>query len=238
MVKYSLVTKNIFTDEVKVLIEKKPLIELDRYIYNSFSSLDEIKRHFNVSDESELKIKYTYQSGPKFLDLILKNNSNYSFLSIIRNTKDSYINTDIDQFNIFVNSFINSFTLDEIKYLRDNGYINKKMYFDLVDYKNCITGEKYEIYRDIKYSLKRYLEFRKLYIGVNKYRNRTFIENNQNDVEIISRGISTDDELLNNLYNNGDMDSVYSNFDLDELLLIDGYEQLPIDGLKNIVKNR
>ena len=232
MVKYSLITENIFTGEVTVLIEKKPLIEIDSFIYNSFSSLDEIKRHFNVSDGSELKIKYTYQSGPKFLDLILKNDSNYSFLSIIRNTEGCYINTDIDQFNIFVNSFINSFTLDEVEYLRDNGYINKKMYFDLYDYKSCITNEKHEIYRDIKYGLKRYLEFRKLYMGVKAYRSRAEKSNqtHQNDEEVVPRRISTDDELLNNLYNNGGLDEVYSTYDFDELRSIDTDDELGIDG--------
>lgn len=234
MVKYSLITQNIFSGKETVLIEKKPLIEIDNFIYNSFSSLDEIKRHFNVSDESELKIKYIYQSGPKYLDLLLQNNSNYSFLSIIRNTKDSYINTDISQFNMFVNSFINSFTLDEVEYLRDNGYINKKMYFDLHDYKSCITSEKNEIYRDIKYGLKRYLEFRKLYIGVQVYRSRTKKDNQlcKIDEEVIPRRISTDDELLNNLYNNGGLDEVYSIYDFDELRNLDQNGELEIDGLR------
>lgn len=234
MVKYSLITKNIFTGEETVLIQKKPLIEIDSFIYNSFSSLEEIKRYFNVSDKSKLKIKYTYQSGPKYLDLILQNNSNYSFLSIIENTKNSYINPDIDQFNVFVNSFINSFTLDEVEYLRNNGYINTKMYFDLYEYKNCITSEKGEIYKDIKYGLKRYLEFRKLYMGIKQYRSKSEKKHQikQNDEEVVQKKISTDDDLLNNLYNNGGLDEVYSTYDLDELRNIDDNYELGIDGVR------
>ena len=58
--------------------------------------------------------------------------------------------------------------------------------------------------------LQRYLNFRKLMVGLQKYKNRTLIKNN--DV-YTKKVISTDDELLNNLFNNGDMDSVYSNYD-------------------------
>ena len=66
-------------------------------------------------------------------------------------------------------------------------------------------------------------------VGLQKYKNRTLIKNN--DV-CTKKVISTDDELLNNLFNNGDMDSVYSNYDLDDLSLISGSEQLPVDVLR------
>lgn len=226
MVKYSLVTKNMITDKTEVLIEKKPLIEIDKFIYEQFSSIDEIKKYFKVSSDSELKIKYIYQSGPKYLDLILKNNSNYSFLSILKNTNGAYIDDRVDAFNIIINNFINSVTVDEINFLRNQGYINKKTFFDLLDYKKGLNEDKKEIYYDIKRDLKRYLEFRKLYIGIQRYRN------NNSKEEKIKNIISTSDEYLNDLYNNGDLDEVYGSYDLDDLRNIEGIEQLNIDGFR------
>lgn len=226
MVKYSLVTKNMITDKIEVLIEKKPLIEIDKFIYEQFSSLDEIKKYFKVSSDSELKIKYIYQSGPKYLDLILKNNLNYSFLSILENTSGAYIDDRVDAFNIMINNFINSVTVDEIKFLRNQGYINKKTFFDLLDYKKGLNEDKKEIYYDIKRDLKRYLEFRKLYIGIQKYRNKSKVKEDE-----MKNIISTGDEYLNDLYNKGDLDEVYGSYDIDDLRNIEGIEQLNIDGL-------
>ena len=164
-----------------------------------------------------------------------KNNFKHNISTILNDTNGSNINEKNNDFINIFNDFMNVFTIDEINYLFNMDYIDKKLYDNLFAYRNLDSSnyqsisDRNDIRYSTKYMLQRYLNFRKLMVGLQKYKNRTLIKNN--DV-CTKKVISTDDELLNNLFNNGDMDSVYSNYDLDDLSLISGSEQLPVDVLR------
>ena len=240
MSRYSLIAKNIIDGKQTVLIPKKSLVEIDRFIYETFSDLEGVCKYFNVPTNSHLFIAYTYNRVTKFLDLLYKNTLKLNISSILKDTYGSNINEKNNEFANIFNDFMNVFTIDEINYLFDNDYIGRKLYDNLFAYRNLDSAnyqnisDRNDIRYSTKYMLQRYLSFRKLIVGLQKYKNRSLIKNN--DV-CTKQVISTDDELLNNLFNNGDMDSVYSNYDLDDLSLISGSEQLPVDVLRKKLGN-
>lgn len=240
MSRYSLIAKNIIDGKQTVLIPKKSLVEIDRFIYETFSDLEGVCKYFNVPTNSHLFIAYTYNRVTKFLDLLYKNTLKMNISSILKDTYGSNINEKNNEFVSIFNDFMNAFTIDEINYLFDNDYIGRKLYDNLFAYRNLDSSnyqnisDRNDIRYSTKYMLQRYLSFRKLIVGLQKYKNRSLIKNN--DV-CIKEVISTDDELLNNLFNNGGMDSVYSNYDLDDLSLISGSEQLPVDVLRKKLEN-
>lgn len=235
MSKYSLIAKNIIDGKQTVLIPKKSLVEIDRFIYETFSDLEGVCKYFNVPTNSHLFITYTYNRVTKFLDLLYKDTLKMNISSILKDTYGSNINEKNNEFVNIFNDFMNVFTIDEINYLFNMDYIGRKLYDNLFAYRNLDSSnyqnisDKNDIRYSTKYMLQRYLNFRKLILGLQKYKNRSLIKNN--DV-CTKQVIGTDDELLNNLFNNGDMDSVYSNYDLDDLSLISGSEQLPVDVLR------
>lgn len=235
MARYSLIAKNIIDGTQTVLIPKKSLVEIDRFIYETFSDSEDVCKYFNISTNFELYVVYTYNKVTKYLNLLYKNNFKHNISTILNDTNGSNINEKNNDFINIFNDFMNVFTIDEINYLFNMDYIDKKLYDNLFAYRNLDSSnyqsisDRNDIRYSTKYMLQRYLNFRKLMVGLQKYKNRTLIKNN--DV-CTKKVISTDDELLNNLFNNGDMDSVYSNYDLDDLSLISGSEQLPVDVLR------
>ncbi len=235
MTRYSLIAKNIIDGKQTVLIPKKSLVEIDRFIYETFSDSEDVCKYFNISTNFELYVVYTYNKVTKYLNLLYKNNFKHNISTILNDTNGSNINEKNNDFINIFNDFMNVFTIDEINYLFNMDYIDKKLYDNLFAYRNLdpsnyqSISDRNDIRYSTKYMLQRYLNFRKLMVGLQKYKNRTLIKNN----DVCTRKvISTDDELLNNLFNNGDMDSVYSNYDLDDLSLISGSEQLPVDVLR------
>ena len=235
MTRYSLIAKNIIDGKQTVLIPKKSLVEIDRFIYETFSDSEDVCKYFNISTNFKLYVVYTYNKVTKYLNLLYKNNFKHNISTILNDTNGSNINEKNNDFINIFNDFMNVFTIDEINYLFNMDYIDKKLYDNLFAYRNLdpsnyqSISDRNDIRYSTKYTLQRYLNFRKLMVGLQKYKNRTLIKNN--DV-CTKKVISTDDELLNNLFNNGDMDSVYSNYDLDDLSLISGSEQLPVDVLR------
>lgn len=235
MARYSLIAKNIIDGTQTVLIPKKSLVEIDRFIYETFSDSEDVFKYFNISTNFEIYVVYTYNKVTKYLNLLYKNNFKHNISTILNDTNGSNINEKNNDFINIFNDFMNVFTIDEINYLFNMDYIDKKLYDNLLAYRNLDSSnyqsisDRNDIRYSTKYMLQRYLNFRKLMVGLQKYKNRTLIKNN--DV-YTKKVISTDDELLNNLFNNGDMDSVYSNYDLDDLSLISGSEQLPVDVLR------
>lgn len=235
MSRYSLIAKNIIDGKQTVLIPKKSLVEIDRFIYETFSDSEDVCKYFNISTNFKLYVVYTYNKVTKYLNLLYKNNFKHNISTILNDTNGSNINEKNNDFINIFNDFMNVFTIDEINYLFNMDYIDKKLYDNLFAYRNLdpsnyqSISDRNDIRYSTKYMLQRYLNFRKLMVGLQKYKNRTLIKNN--DV-CTKKVISTDDELLNNLFNNGDMDSVYSNYDLDDLSLISGSEQLPVDVLR------
>lgn len=235
MARYSLIAKNIIDGTQTVLIPKKSLVEIDRFIYETFSDSEDVCKYFNISTNFEIYVVYTYNKVTKYLNLLYKNNFKHNISTILNDTNGSNINEKNNDFINIFNDFMNVFTIDEINYLFNMDYIDKKLYGNLLAYRNLdpcnykSISDRNDIRYSTKYMLQRYLNFRKLMVGLQKYKNRTLIKNN--DV-CTKKVISTDDELLNNLFNNGDMDSVYSNYDLDDLSLISGSEQLPVDVLR------
>lgn len=235
MTRYSLIAKNIIDGTQTVLIPKKSLVEIDRFIYETFSDSEDVCKYFNISTNFKLYVVYTYNKVTKYLNLLYKNNFKHNISTILNDTNGSNINEKNNDFINIFNDFMNVFTIDEINYLFNMDYIDKKLYDNLFAYRNLDSSnyqnisDRNDIRYSTKYMLQRYLNFRKLMVGLQKYKNRTLIKNN--DV-CTKKVISTDDELLNNLFNNGNMDSVYSNYDLDDLSLISGSEQLPVDVLR------
>ena len=235
MARYSLIAKNIIDGKQTVLIPKKSLVEIDRFIYETFSDSEDVCKYFNISTNFELYVVYTYNKVTKYLNLLYKNNFKHNISTILNDTNGSNINEKNNDFINIFNDFMNVFTIDEINYLFNMDYIDKKLYGNLLVYRNLDSSnyqnisDRNDIRYSTKYMLQRYLNFRKLMVGLQKYKNRILIKNN--DV-CTKKVISTDDELLNNLFNNGNMDSVYSNYDLDDLSLISGSEKLPVDVLR------
>ena len=237
MPKYSLIAKNIIDDKQTVLIPKQSLIEIDRFIYETFSDLEGVCNYFNVPPNSKLLVAYTYNRITKYLDLLFKHKYEFNLSSILKTASGSSINDQNDDFINIFNRFMSVFTIAEIKYLYNMGYINKRIYDNLFEYRSLdassyqTISDKKDILYSIRKQLLNYLNFRKLCVGLLQYQQKG--EESQMTLDDdLKRIISTDDELLNSLFNNGDMDSVYSSYDLDDILLIEGYEQLPIDILK------
>ena len=235
MARYSLIAKNIIDGKQTVLIPKKSLVEIDRFIYETFSDLEGVCKYFNVPTNSHLFIAYTYNRVTKYLNLLYKKSLIFNISSILKDTNGSNINRRNNDFVNIIDNFLNEFTIDEINYLLEKGYVDKKLYSDLHEYKTLdssnyqFVADKNDIRLSTKSMLQRYLKFRKLIVGIYEYRNFKVKPNDEFESKLI---IDTDDELLNSLFNNGDMDSVYSNYDLDDLSLIDGSNQLPIDVLR------
>ena len=48
MARYSLIAKNIIDGTQTVLIPKKSLVEIDRFIYETFSDSEDVCKYFNI----------------------------------------------------------------------------------------------------------------------------------------------------------------------------------------------
>ena len=235
MVTYRLMAKNELNNK-KIILEGHRLAEIDRFIYNSFSNEFEIARYFEM-DNSKFYITYVYHNDPKILDLILKDN-NFYFASLLRNSHANVVDTSSTSFRKFIDEFIGSTTNEQLKYLFENKYIDKYTYNNLMEMKNNNKNgfdharDMAEWFSYLKQDLKRYINFRKLYSGIIAYNNySTKIINLDDKVQA-----KTSDEFVNELFNNGGYDELYSRFDLDDLRNIDGIEELKIDGIGK--KNR
>lgn len=222
MIKYSLVSNSY---NGIVLIQKKALSELDQFTYNNFSSIEQLISYFNLIASDKPVIKYTYRNVSKYLELILKTNNNYILSTIMKNTSFSNIDIRTDNYIVFLNHFLNSVDIYELNFLLGNNYITQKIYFDVINYKNN-PNDRGEFYNGFKREFSNYLKFRRLYIGRSKYLLRISSKNNKTDSEI--KKAATDDELFNDLYNNGGLDEVYSIYDFDDLSLIEGIDM--VDG--------
>lgn len=225
MVKYSLVSKNVINSQTTVLIEKKPLIDIDKFIFNNFESLDEIRNYFKLTNDEILKIAYKNRKALKYIELIYKDNTNYFLKSIMDATNGSDIDMRTCQFLMFITNFIKNTNVKQLEYLFNRQYINVKIYSECVAFLTTPYNEYDYFYNFLKYHLSNYLAFRKLFVGLNHYKNKGL--NNLDDEENL---ISTDDELLNKLYNNGGLDAVYGVYDLDDIIGIEGAKQLNVDG--------
>lgn len=224
MVKYSLVSKNVINSQTTVLIEKKPLIAIDKFIFNNFRNEDEIRDYYKLTNDEIIKIAYKNRKALKYIALIYKNNTNYFLKSIMNATDGSSIDVRNDKYLIFIANFIDSIDMEKVDYLFNSQYINLKVYNELRAYLTTPYNEYDDFYNFFKYHLSNYLTFRKLFVGLNHYKNKGSI-----NIGKEKQLISTDDELLNKLYNNGGLDAVYSVYDLDDLMAIEGMEQLNID---------
>ena len=58
MARYSLIAKNIIDGTQTVLIPKKSLVEIDRFIYETFSDSEDVCKYFNISTNFELSIYF------------------------------------------------------------------------------------------------------------------------------------------------------------------------------------
>lgn len=237
MSKYSLVAKNVIDDRTIILIDKIPLIDIDKFVYG-YDNEDDLKRHYNLDENYKLRIMYVYNKINKYLELIFKTNSNYNFKNILDYTKGSKILPNFDDFENYINDFINKFNQTELEFLFKHGYIDSRIYYNLLEYIGVINfhvEDEKTIINNIKSSLRRYINFRKLYIGIYNFEHNITPEPFIYDFPK-KKTISTENDDLNNLYNNGGLDEVYSLFDLDELKYIEGIEQLDIDGIKTLKK--
>ena len=160
MPKYSLIAKNIIDDKQTVLIPKQSLIEIDRFIYETFSDLEGVCKYFNVPPNSKLLIAYTYNHITRYLDLLFKHKYEFNLSSILKTANGSSINDQNEDFIKIFNQFMSVFTIDEINYLHNMGYINKRIY----ECKKC----KNIIDRDLNASINIMFEGLKMYIKNNK----------------------------------------------------------------------
>lgn len=117
MVKYSLVSKNVINSQTTVLIEKKPLIDIDKFIFNNFESLDEIRNYFKLTNDEILKIAYKNRKALKYIELIYKDNTNYFLKSIMDATNGSDIDMRTCQFLMFITNFIKNTNVKQLEYL-------------------------------------------------------------------------------------------------------------------------
>lgn len=224
MVKYSLVSKNVINSQTTVLIEKKPLIAIDKFIFNNFRNEDEIRDYYKLTNDEIIKIAYKNRKAVKYIALIYKDNTNYFLKSIMNATDGSSIDVRNDKYLIFITNFIDSIDMEKVEDLFNRQYINLKVYNELMAYLTTPYNEYDYFYNFLKYHLSNYLSFRKLFVGLNHYKNKGL--NNFDDEKSL---ISTGDELLNKLYNNGGLDAVYGVYDLDDIITIEGAEQLNVD---------
>lgn len=235
MVTYRLIAKNELNNK-KIILEKHKLSELDKFIYTSFNNEFELSKYFEMGN-SKFYITYIYQNNAKILDIILKDNNSY-FSFLLNNSHKNSVDTNSTNFRMFIDEFISETTNEQLKFLLANGYIDKYTYNNLMEMKNNNkSGFDYardmsELFSYLKQDLKKYINFRKLYSGIIAYNNRS--------AKIIKSGdelvANTSNELVNDLFNNGGYDELYSRFDLDDLNKIDGIEDLGIDGIGK--KNR
>lgn len=232
--KYSLITTDVISKAQNILFQEKNLTILDKFIYKNFSNIESIASYFNVSLNNQFNIMYIYKNYPRYLDLILQE-GNYSFFDILDNVSQNYIDNNSKQFNYFLDLFINRITNEkQLLFLVENGYINKRIYYNIQCYRKCDfskndnQNDKRELYVQLKKELQRYLTFRKLYIGIKKLYSDCNHYNKSDDISLAN----TNDEYFNRLYNKGNLDEVYSIYDLDDLCKLDGIENLSIDGAK------
>ena len=227
MVTYHLVSKSENNNK-KVMLKRHKLSELDNFIYNNFKSEIELSNYFEIA-EGKFYITYTYQNNPKISDLILKD-ENRDFSYLLHNTSKNNIDTNSKSFRNIIAQFLNNTSVSEIKYLFENNYIDKYTYNNLMEMKNCSKGgldyarDMSELFSYIKQDLKRYISFRKFYSGIIAYNNHeTKIVNAEEP--LIAK---TSNDYVNDAFNNGGYDELYSYFDLDDLYKIDGIEELGI----------
>lgn len=231
MVTYRLMTTNVITGDKKILLQEKKLSKLDEFVYKNFSTLDSVAAYFDILSDSDFDITYIYKNQPKYLDLIL-NVGKYNFLDIIKSVEDNKISGDSKLFIQIFEDVLKKYPDEKLFFLLNNNYISKRIYDFIYEYRNCDfskndeRNDKFELYSQIKSELKRYITFRKLYSGIQQL--ETGVPSNI-EPRVVA---NTEDLLLNKLYNEGDLDCVYSTYDLDDLHLLDGTENLGIDGLK------
>lgn len=224
MIKYSLVSRNIIGTKTQILMEKRYLADIDKFVFNNFASLDEIRKYFKLTNEDNVSITYKVRNCLKSLELIYKDNTNYFLASIMEATKGIEIDMRTTYFLLFIADFMKNIDETKLKYLFSKNYINLKVYNELLIY-ICDHYNEYDyFYNFFKYNLRNYLSFRRLYTGLAKYNVKDLITFDEE-----KKLVFTEDELLNKLYNNDGLDAVYSTYDLDDLNHIEGVEQLSID---------
>ena len=152
MARYSLIAKNIIDGTQTVLIPKKSLVEIDRFIYETFSDSEDVCKYFNISTNFELYVVYTYNKVTKYLNLLYKNNFKHNISTILNDTNGSNINEKNNDFINIFNDFMNVFTIDEINYLFNMDYIDKKLYDNLFAYRN-LDSSNYQSISDIVLSI-------------------------------------------------------------------------------------
>ena len=89
MARYSLIAKNIIDGTQTVLIPKKSLVEIDRFIYETFSDSEDVCKYFNISTNFELYVVYTYNKVTKYLNLLYKNNFKHNISTILNDINGS-----------------------------------------------------------------------------------------------------------------------------------------------------
>ena len=106
MARYSLIAKNIIDGTQTVLIPKKSLVEIDRFIYETFSDSEDVFKYFNISTNFEIYVVYTYNKVTKYLNLLYKNNFKHNISTILNDTNGSNINEKNNDFINIFNDFI------------------------------------------------------------------------------------------------------------------------------------
>ncbi len=232
MQKYYLASQNIVNGSQKIILEKSNLLDMDKYIYN-FDSEASLNEYYGVDENHYLNIMYVYKKMYKYLDLITRKKTNDDFKGILDHTENNLV---VYGFSNFMNKFFREFNQTQLEYLYRYGYINSMVYYDLLAYIGIPyyhAGDEQNIIYKVKMILQRYINFRKLYIGLYNYEHHIYPSIPQKQEKKL---VSTDNELVNSSYNNGGLDEVYSIFDLDDLKRIDGIDDLKIDGIKRLEK--
>ncbi len=224
MIKYSLVSSNIISTKTQIFMGKQYLVDIDKFVFNNFASLDEIRKYFKLTNDDNVSITYKARNYLKSLELIYKDNTNYFLASIMEATKGIEIDMRTNYFLIFITDFMENIDEKKLNYLFSRNYINLKVYNELLAYIYDHYNEYDYFYNFLKYNLRNYLSFRRLYTGLAKYSVKNLAAFNEE-----KKFVFTEDELLNKLYNTDGLDAVYSTYDLDDLKHIEGVEQLSID---------
>lgn len=229
MVTYKLVAETVF-DNKRIILEEKKLPLLDAFIYRGFSSIPEMSDYFDIP-ASNFYIKYVYDKKLKNMDIIL-NDGNDDFASLLYSSKNNKIDTDSLSFVNIMSEFYYLVNNKKLRFLFEHNYIDRKSYNDIYAYLN-MSRNSYDYNRDrndlryeIKRSLSHYINFRKFYSGLKRLQ-----EGVVSEFVPQKRVAKTDNDLLNSCFNTGGLDMVYSNFDLDEISLIEGADSLGIDGI-------